>query len=145
MSFSGEVQGVLLNTTTRIILSGGGIAAFFAVAMGAFGAHALKGIIPPENMQVYQTAVQYHFYHALGLIAVGIVSVTLTSSRLLKWAGALMVVGILLFSGSLYALALTNVRSFGLITPAGGLALLGAWGLFIFAVARNRKKQPERD
>lgn len=130
-------EGAHLNAYARFFLCAGGVAAFIAVAMGAFGAHALKNTISPAHLVIYQTAVQYHFYHALGLLAVGVVTFSITGSRLLNLAGALMIPGILLFSGSLYALALTGAPLWGLITPIGGLALLGAWGLFTAAVARH--------
>ena len=100
---------------------------FVAVAAGAFGAHALKERIAPELLAVYQTAVQYHFWHALGLLAIGVLLVQKPDSGTLAIAAWLLVAGMMLFSGSLYALALTGVRGLGAVTPIGGIALLAAW------------------
>ena len=119
----------------------GALAMLAGVVCGAFGAHALKARLDPEMLAVWQTAVAYHFYHALGLLAVGLACNQLGRSALLHWAGALMVAGLLLFSGSLYALALTGMRLLGVVTPVGGLAWIVAWGLFAAALWRAR---PER-
>ncbi|MBL8258352.1 MAG: DUF423 domain-containing protein [Candidatus Competibacteraceae bacterium] len=121
----------------KLLLILGGIAVFLAVAMGAFGAHGLKKILAPELMATYETAVQYHFYHALGLLVVGLSVLHWPSATLLRWAGILMAAGLLLFSGSLYALSLTGLRWLGAVTPIGGLAFLGAWLLFVIAIMRG--------
>jgi len=121
---------------TKIFLAAGGVAALVAVALGAFGAHALKGRLSPEMLVVWHTAVEYHMFHALGLLALGLASIQLAESALLKWSGWLMLAGIVLFSGSLYALALTGVRWLGAVTPAGGTAFLAAWALFVIAILR---------
>jgi len=107
------------------------------VAFGAFGAHALKAKIAPDMMAVYQTAVQYHFWHALGLLGVGVLIALRPDSGVLGVAGWLLVAGMLLFSGSLYALALTGVRGFGAITPVGGVAFLGGWACLAWAAWRG--------
>lgn len=108
-----------------------------AVAMGAFGAHGLKKVLAPELMATYETAVQYHFYHALGLLAVGLSLRCLPSADLLRWSGLLLAAGLVLFSGSLYALSLTGLRWLGAVTPVGGVAFLGAWLLFVIAIAKS--------
>jgi uncharacterized membrane protein YgdD (TMEM256/DUF423 family) len=110
---------------------------FAAVAAGAFGAHAAKAQLAPDLLATYQTAVQYHFWHALGLFGVGILLREGTGGALLRVAAWLLVAGIVLFSGSLYALALTGVRSLGAVTPVGGVAFLAAWALVAFAVWRR--------
>ena len=110
--------------------------ALTAVALGAFGAHALKGRLSAEMLAVWRAGVEYHIYHALGLLAVGLVTMQLPESALLKWSGWLMLAGILLFSGSLYALALSGEGRLGAITPVGGFAFLAAWALFVVAVLR---------
>lgn len=120
----------------KIFLALGSIGMLLAVALGAFGAHALKKTLAPELMAVYETAVNYHFYHALGLLAVGLLALHLPESGTLRWAGFLMVVGLLLFSGSLYALSLSGIRALGAITPVGGVALLAAWLLLAVAVVQ---------
>ena len=107
-----------------------------AVAAGAFGAHGLKGRIDARMLGVWQTGVQYHLVHALGLFAVAWLLARHPRSRLLHAAGWLMFTGIVLFSGSLYALALTGVRWLGAITPLGGLAFLLAWAMTAWAAWR---------
>ncbi|MEW6038819.1 MAG: DUF423 domain-containing protein [Pseudomonadota bacterium] len=104
-----------------------GIAGFSGVAMGAFGAHGLKHVIAPEMLAVYQTGVQYHLWHALGLGFVTLLKGQAPRSRLLAWAAWGMLAGIVLFSGSLYLLAVSGIRWLGMITPFGGMAFLAAW------------------
>jgi uncharacterized membrane protein YgdD (TMEM256/DUF423 family) len=121
----------------RLFLAIGGAAALLAVALGAFGAHALKNRVPPEMLAVWHTAVEYHIFHALGLVAVGLAAAQFPDSTLLKWSGWLMLAGILFFCGSLYALALSGLSWLGAVTPAGGLAFIAAWTLFVAAVLRS--------
>jgi len=102
------------------------IALAAAVALGAFGAHALKARLAADSFTVYQTAVQYHFWHALGLLGVGIL-MTQWAAPALSWAAWLLIAGLLLFSGSLYALALTGTRWLGMLTPLGGASFIAAW------------------
>ena len=125
-----------MTTSAKLFLAAGGLAALAAVALGAFGAHALKSRLSAEMLAVWRTGVEYHVYHALGLLAVGLVATQLPESALLKWSGWLMLAGIVLFSGSLYALALSGERWLGAITPVGGIAFLAAWALFVVAVLR---------
>ena len=122
--------------TAKLFLLIGCITAMAAVMVGAFGAHGLKARVAPELMSVYQTGVEYHFYHALGIILVGLAAIHLPDSALLRGAGWSMLAGIILFSGSLYLLALTGLRALGAITPVGGAAFIAAWGLFAAAVFR---------
>lgn len=105
--------------------------AFLGVAFGAFGAHGLKTMISPELLAVYQTGVTYQMWHAFGLIAIALMQKHDAQSKLLKWAGALMFLGIVLFSGSLYLLAILNLPALGAITPIGGVSFLIAWSLLI--------------
>lgn len=105
----------------------------FAVAFGAFGAHALKTHLSAEMLQTWKTAVDYHFYHALGLLLVGILSFYMPSVAL-KWSAALLVVGIVLFSGSLYTMALSGITWLGAITPIGGISFIGGWIMLFVAV-----------
>ncbi len=122
--------------SAKLFLALGSIAALAAVLIGAFGAHGLKERIAPDLLPVYKTGVEYHFYHALGLILVGLAAFHLPESGYLKGAGWAMLIGIVLFSGSLYVLALTGLRWFGAITPVGGIAFIVAWGLFAAAVVK---------
>jgi uncharacterized membrane protein YgdD (TMEM256/DUF423 family) len=111
----------------KIFLMAASISGFLAVAIGAFGAHGLKQKISEEMMAVYQTGVQYHFYHTLALLGVGILLQQFPHSLALKVSGWGMLIGMLVFSGSLYLLVLSGTRWLGAITPIGGLALLVAW------------------
>ena len=110
----------------RIFFSLGALSAFLSVAAGAFGAHALRTRLSPELLAAFETAAQYQMYHALGLLAVAWAS-TRWPGPMVSWAGWLFVVGTVLFSGSLYPLALTGTRWLGAITPLGGAAFLGGW------------------
>ncbi len=101
---------------------------FLGVALGAFGAHALKGKVEGYVLDVFKTGVLYHMIHALGIFAVAWLS-TVSQDPKILWAGILMCSGILLFSGSLYIICFTGVRAFGAITPLGGLCFLAAWAL----------------
>ncbi len=103
------------------------LCAFTGVALGAFGAHGLKSVLTPALLETYKTAVTYQLWHSLGLGLIAVFYQQNQNSRLLCWAGWLMFSGIVLFSGSLYLLALLNVKALGMITPFGGLAFLSAW------------------
>ena len=109
--------------------------AFLSVAAGAFGAHALRARLAPELLAVFETAARYQMYHALGLIAVAW-AVTRWPGALAHLAGWLFVAGTLLFSGSLYLLALTGVRWLGAVTPLGGVAFLAGWACLVLAARR---------
>ncbi len=116
----------------RTFLALGAINAFLCVALGAFGAHSLKQKLSIDMLAVYQTGVQYHFYHALGLVAVGLVLLHFPNSRLIALSGWAMLAGIILFSVSLYVLSLTGIRGLGAITPLGGVAFLSAWAMLAY-------------
>ena len=123
--------------SAKIFLLLGSLAMMFAVGLGAFGAHGLKDKLSADMLAVYRTGVDYHFYHALGLLALGMIAAHLPESDLVKWSGGLMAVGIVLFSGSLYLLALTGTRWLGAITPLGGAAWIIAWALLAAALLRT--------
>lgn len=123
--------------TAKLFLILGALSAFLAVLLGAFGAHALRTRLAADMMAVFHTGNQYHFYHALGLLLIGLLAVQLPDSALLRAAGWLMLAGTVLFSGSLYVLAISGVRGLGAITPFGGLAFLAAWLLLAFAVWKS--------
>ena len=122
----------------KLFIIAGAINGFLAVAFGAFGAHALKEKLSEKYLAIWETAVQYQMFHALALIAVGI----LMSSKLigpvstLNTAGYLILAGIILFSGSLYVLSLTGVGVLGAITPIGGVAFLVGWVMIIITAAK---------
>ncbi|MGE7917322.1 DUF423 domain-containing protein [Viridibacillus sp. NPDC093762] len=123
----------------RFFIISGAVNAFIAVALGAFGAHALEGKLSEHYAAVWDTAVHYQMFHALGLIAIGI----LMSSSLigpvtqLSRAGYLMLAGIVFFAGSLYVLCLTGVGVLGAITPIGGVLFLAAWVMVILATLKH--------
>lgn len=121
----------------KLFLVIGALAAMLAVVLGAFGAHALRARLTPDLLAIYQTAVQYHFWHALGLLIIGIAAIHMPAASLLKWAGWAMFAGMVLFSGSLYVLAITGVRWLGAVTPFGGAAFIVSWALLAIAVARG--------
>jgi uncharacterized membrane protein YgdD (TMEM256/DUF423 family) len=121
--------------SARLALTLAALLAFAAVALGAFGAHALRSRLAPDMQAVWQTAVLYHGWHALALLGVGLLILHFPDRVGLAWAGWLFVAGIALFSGSLYALALTGVKNFGAVTPIGGVALLLAWLVVAWTVA----------
>ena len=122
----------------RIFLVLGAINAFLCVAFGAFGAHGLKQRLSSEMLAVYQTGVQYHFYHSLGLIIIGLLLLYFPKSKPVLISGWLMFGGIILFSVSLYALSLTGIRILGAITPLGGIAFLCAWLLLAYGIKNTK-------
>jgi uncharacterized membrane protein YgdD (TMEM256/DUF423 family) len=108
-----------------------------AVALGAFGAHALKARMGPELQTVWATAVQYHAWHALGLLGIGILMTVRPALGALALPAWLMIAGIVLFSGSLYALVLTGAKGLGAVTPLGGAAFIAAWLTLAWAVTKG--------
>lgn len=122
---------------TRFLIATGAVSAALSVALGAFAAHALKSRLPVEILAVFQTGVQYQFYHSLGLILVGILARLYKGSTLLTASGLLMLAGTLLFSGSLYIISTTGLRSIGIITPIGGIAFIVAWLMLAVGIWRR--------
>jgi uncharacterized membrane protein YgdD (TMEM256/DUF423 family) len=121
----------------RTFLLVGAILGFLGVGVGAFGAHGLKGRLSPDMLAVFETGVRYQMYHVFALLIVAVAIGQLGSARLLVMAGWFFLAGICLFSGSLYALALTSTGILGAITPVGGLFFLLGWAcLALFAAAR---------
>ncbi len=121
----------------KFYLALGCINAMLVVIIGAFGAHSLKARITVENMAIFQTGVQYHFYHAVGLILVGLIAWHIPTSPYLRWSAWLMIMGIILFSGSLYTLSITNIRWLGMITPFGGVAFILAWLMLTIGIVKS--------
>jgi uncharacterized membrane protein YgdD (TMEM256/DUF423 family) len=125
----------------------GSACGFLGVAAGAFGAHALRSRISPENLQTFEVAVRYHLIHAVCLLAVGALQGLIEDAkapgwRTLRLAGWAFTIGILLFSGSLYALALGGWNALGAITPFGGLAFLAGWALLAWSALRSQPPPP---
>lgn len=116
----------------RTFLLIGALAAFIGVALGAFGAHGLRGRLTPEMLAIFETGVRYEMYHALAILLTGLIMARF-GGWLVIAAGWLFTAGIVLFSGSLYLLALTGVGALGAITPIGGLAFLLGWAALAIA------------
>ena len=116
----------------RTLLLVGALAGFLGVALGAFGAHGLRARLPPEMLDVFETGVRYQMYHAFAILIVALAAARL-DGWLIRAAGWSFAVGIVLFSGSLYLLALSRITMLGAITPIGGLAFLAGWGCLIAA------------
>ena len=125
----------------KIFLSVGALLGGIAVALGAFGAHGLKKIVPPDTVSTFQTGVQYQMYHALALIAVAIIFERFPN-KLMSWAGISFCIGILLFSGSLYLLTIlkatgkVGMEGIGIITPFGGLFFIVGWLLLFLGIMK---------
>jgi uncharacterized membrane protein YgdD (TMEM256/DUF423 family) len=125
---------------SKLILMTASVLLALAVVIGAFGAHGLKSHLSTEMIQVYKTGVEYHFYHALGLLLIGVLSISMPSG-FLNWSAFLLAVGIVLFSGSLYIMAITGIKWFGAITPLGGLSFIAGWILLFVAVWKKMPLQ----
>ncbi|MEF3302262.1 DUF423 domain-containing protein [Paenibacillus sp. GYB003] len=121
----------------RTYASWGAVLMLLAVALGAFGAHGLKTKIDADLLAAYETGVHYHIAHALGLILIGLVADKLGESKLVRLSAAFIVAGIVLFSGSLYVMAVTDIRMLGIVTPFGGVSFLAGWALLAAGVRKR--------
>jgi uncharacterized membrane protein YgdD (TMEM256/DUF423 family) len=124
-----------MNNYTKI----GALTAMLSVVFGAFGAHLLEDRLTADALDVYQTGVQYHMFHSVGILLIALMIDRLPSQKLAIWAARLFLIGIVLFSGSLYALALSGIDILGAITPIGGVAFLAGW-ICMALSARHAKK-----
>ncbi|MEX2461665.1 MAG: DUF423 domain-containing protein [Paenibacillaceae bacterium] len=115
----------------------GSINAFLAVSLGAFGAHVLKERLTTDMLAVFQTGVQYQMYHAFALILVALLTKQFSDSASVGRSGWLFLIGIILFSGSLYALSLSGIKILGAITPLGGIAFLAGWFLLVWEACKK--------
>lgn len=120
-------------TPDRLYAFAGSLSALIAVAAGAFGAHALRTRLTADLLAAFETGVRYQMYHALALLAAAWLAAARPGSNAAVWAGGLFVVGTVVFSGSLYALALSGHRWFGALTPLGGVAFLAGWSCLAWA------------
>jgi uncharacterized membrane protein YgdD (TMEM256/DUF423 family) len=123
-------------------LAVGALFGALSVALGAFAAHALKSMLPADAVAVFETGVRYQFYHAVALLVIGILSEKFSQKKL-RWAGNCFIAGIILFSGSLYAITVLRIaetigaiKYIGIITPFGGLSFIAGWLLLFFAVSK---------
>ncbi|MHA7128366.1 DUF423 domain-containing protein [Algoriphagus namhaensis] len=119
------------------------IAAIFgalSVAIGAFGAHSLQAVLEESGRtETYQTAVSYQFYHSIALLVIGVLFTQKPHWKQLSWSAIFMIIGIVVFSGSLYTLSLTGITRFGAVAPFGGLSLILGWLTLIFAAKKRLK------
>jgi uncharacterized membrane protein YgdD (TMEM256/DUF423 family) len=120
-------------TADRVFGFAGALSALVAVAAGAFGAHALRARLAPDLLAVFETGARYQMYHALALLAVAWLAAARPGANSVVWAGGLFLLGTVVFSGSLYTLALTGQRWLGAITPLGGVAFLAGWACLAWA------------
>ena len=118
----------------KITLLTGAILGMLGVGLGAFGAHALKNLLTQNGrVETFELAVRYQFYHALAILFVGVLMEKFSGA--IQWSSLLMLLGVILFSGSLYAYSLTNIKGFAMVTPIGGLFLLAGWAMLVYSVA----------
>jgi uncharacterized membrane protein YgdD (TMEM256/DUF423 family) len=130
-------------TDGRLFAAAGAGLGLVGVAAGAFGAHFLESRLAPDLLAVFHTAVDYQMYHALGLLVVGGLSPR-ARETLLYWAGIFFVAGTIVFSGSLYALALTGMRWLGAVTPVGGVLFLAGWGTLCWSLVSRAERKVNR-
>ncbi|AWB44009.1 DUF423 domain-containing protein [Paenibacillus sp. CAA11] len=116
----------------------GAILSLLSVAIGAFGAHALKSVLDESAQKTYETGVQYHMVHSLGILIAALLANQWGESRKLLWSMRLLFIGIVLFSGSLYVLSITGVKILGAITPFGGIAFIAGWILLATAALQRK-------
>lgn len=127
----------------KTFLATGAALAGLAVILGAFGAHKLKEMVPPETVTTFQTGVQYQFYHAFAILITAMLFMAFPASPQLKWAAYCFIAGIILFSGSLYALTLlkatdtVGLSKLGIVTPFGGLFFIAGWVMVLLAVLKK--------
>lgn len=126
-----------MDTCTRTLAVVGAVSGFLAVVLGAFAAHGLRSRLEPELLTVFETGARYQMFHALAMFAAAWAA-TVARASLAHWAGRCFVLGTVVFSGSLYALALTGLRWLGAITPFGGVLLLVGWALLAAAFLRRQ-------
>src|SRR5512142_2272549 len=127
----------MLPGVERLFLALGAASAAISVAAGAFGAHALRGRLAPDLLAAFETGARYQMFHALGLVAAAW-ALSRSGSGAAVWAGWLFAAGTVLFSGSLYALALSGMRAFGAVTPLGGVSFIAGWIALLVAAVRGR-------
>ncbi|MEO7042816.1 MAG: DUF423 domain-containing protein [Gemmatimonadaceae bacterium] len=127
-----------MQPVARLFVILGSVNAALAVILGAFGAHMLKARLSPEMLNVYQIGSHYHFYHAIGMLIIGLLAAQIHNDAAIQLSGFLMLAGIVLFCGSLYLLAVTGITWLGAVTPLGGLAFIAAWSVLAFAALRAK-------
>lgn len=129
-------------TQSRPLLLCAAVSGFATVALGAFGAHGLRDLLSSDMLAVWQTAVQYQGLHSLAMLLTGLLANQWPDVRAIRPAGWLMLLGTLLFSGSLYLMAVSGIRGLGIITPFGGVAFLAGWATLAYAIYRLPRSAP---
>jgi len=124
------------------LMATGSLAGMLGVVLGAFGAHALKGHLSPENLAIWDTAVRYQMIHSLALLFAGLFAMHHPQDKMIAWSGRFMSAGIVLFSGSLYLLAASGLRWLGIVTPFGGVCFILGWFLLLLASRRAAGQNP---
>lgn len=142
MPSPGETRSAENHASGRGLFVAGALLAGLAVALGAFGTHALEARVPPGRVDTWETGVRYHLVHALALLALGLAQARWAAKGLAR-AGALIAVGTLVFSGSLYVLVLTDTPILGAVTPLGGVLLITGWTLAAWSLLRAPPLQRE--
>ena len=125
-------------STSRVLIMAGGILGLLGVVAGAMGVHALRDVLDAKALNTFETGVRFQMYHALALLAVGSLAGR-WKTGFVKLSGVLFTAGVVLFSGSLYILAITGIGVFGAIAPLGGLSLMAAWTSLIMGAIRQRE------
>ena len=128
-----------LTPLARCCLVAGAVLMAAGVLLGAFGAHVLQGQLTPQRLASFQTGVQYHLMHALGLLAVGLVASVTRESATLRWSARLMLAGIVFFCGSIYLMTAGAPRWLGMVAPVGGVSFVAAWALLAWHAFRRRQ------
>lgn len=124
----------------KTFIAWGSVIMALSVAIGAFGAHILEGILTPDDMATFETGVQYHMIHGIAVIFTGLAAGLLGESKKLFWAGVLFIAGIAIFSGSLYVLVLSGMKWLGAITPIGGVSFIAGWLALMAAAVSGAKR-----
>ena len=126
--------------TNKFFLQAGAVLGVLGVALGAFGAHALKPTLEASGrMETFETAVKYQFYHALALVLIGILlqNAAITSAKWYQWAGYSFLGGVFVFSGSLYTICFTGIKAFGAVAPIGGTLMIAGWVLLFLGASKQ--------
>ena len=122
------------------LVTAGALVLFGATVLGAYGTHAVQGVVDAAQWSAFDTAVDYQFYHGLGIVAAGILGHRFPDSRLIAWSGWVLLAGVVGFSGSIYAMTFGAPQAIGAVTPLGGLAMMAGWLLLAAGAWRARRQ-----
>jgi len=127
------IENIEVSSWQKLLMASGAISLFIAVCCGSFGAHYLKDILSARALETFETGVKYQFYQSLSLMTIAL-SLSVFPSTIIKFSGILMLLGIFIFSGSLYMLTFTGIKLWGAVTPVGGVTFLIAWLMYIIGI-----------